>query len=362
MRIAVDGRLVLSSPTGIGRVVQSTLRALTKLDTEDEYSILCRPGALDELADHGRFHRVETDIPQFSPRVFTGLPTLLQGSDLAHFPYFLHPYRLPMPYVVSIFDTIYSYYPRSLSVAKRAVYEIAIRLSIRNARVVITHSESARADIVKFFGAPESKIRVIPLGVEDRFQPYSDSEKAEFRSRHSLPDRFLLYVGNHKPHKNVPSIVDALARIRGDVPHPLVLLDDGSQDCQRTGARIEAAGMSDRAVFLRGFPDSELPLLYNSAELFVFPSLYEGFGLPPLEAMACGTPVITSNASSLPEVVGDAGIMVEPRCVEELAVAMLKVLQAPDLRRDMSIKGLNRVHSFTWEETARQTLNIYQGT
>lgn len=358
-RIAIDARLVLPQPTGIGRVMRNTLRALKDIEADSTYSVLCRPGSLLEFEGDPRFRRVEADIPQYSHRVFTGLPELLRGSDLVHFPYFFHPYRLPMPYVVSIFDTIYSYYPQSLSAIKRAVYEITIRLSIRNASIVITHSESARADIVRFFGAPESKIRVIPLGVEDRFRPYDDCEKAEFRSRHDLPDRFLLYVGNHKPHKNVPSIVDALAQIRSDVPHSLVLLDDGSHDCQCTGAKIESAGMSDRAVFLRGFPDSELPLLYSSAELFVFPSLYEGFGLPPLEAMACGTPVITSNASSLPEVVGDAGIMVDPRSVEELADAMLKVLQTPDLRQDMSIKGLNRVHSFTWEETARQTLNIY---
>ena len=360
MKIAVDGRLALSSPTGIGRVVDNTLKALTALDAGNEYFVLCQPGGLVELAGQSRFHRVETDIAQYSPQVFTRLPELLRGSDLVHFPYFFHPYRLQMPYVVSIFDTIYSYYPQSLSVVKRAIYEITIRLSIRNASIVITHSESARADITKFFGASESKIRVIPLGVEERFRPHEDREKAEFRDRHGLPDRFILYVGNHKPHKNVPSLVDALSRIRNDVSCSLLLLDDGGDDCRCTRAKVEGAGMSDRVVFLRGLPDSELPLLYSSADVFVFPSLYEGFGLPPLEAMACGTPVITSNASSLPEVVGDAGIMVDPHSVEELADAILKLLCDADFRQEMISRGLERAKDFSWQETAGQTLKVYQ--
>lgn len=301
-----------------------------------------------------------TEIAQFSPRVFTRLPELLGGNDLVHFPYFFHPYRLPMPYVVSIFDTVYSYYPESLSAVKRAVYEITMRLSIRNASLVITHSESAKADIVRFFGASESKMRVIPLGVEERFRPLETQETAEFKRRHDLPESFVLYVGNHKPHKNLSSLVDALARIRADVPHSLVLLDDGGDDCRRTRAQVEQADMSDRVVFLRGLPDSELPLLYSWADVFVFPSLYEGFGLPPLEAMACGTPVITSNASSLPEVVGDAGIMVAPRNVEGLADAIRRALTDSDLRQEMTIKGLEQAKKFSWKETARQTLNIYQ--
>lgn len=360
MRIAVDGRLLLPSPTGIGRVVYNTLKALISLDTEHEYSVLCPPGLFAELAGHSRFHRVETEIAQYSPRVFTGLPELLRGSDLVHFPYFFHPYRLPIPYVVSIFDTVYSCYPQSLSAVKRAVYEITMRLSIRNASLVLTHSECARADIISFFRAPASKVRVAPLGVEERFRPHEDREKMEFRCRRGLPDRFILYVGNHKPHKNVPSLVDALSRIRKDVSCSLLLLDDGGDDCRRTRATVEAAGMSDRVVFLRDLPDSELPLLYNSADVFVFPSLYEGFGLPPLEAMACGTPVVTSNASSLPEVVGDAGIMVDPHSVEELADAILKVLRDADIRDRMISKGFERAKDFSWQETARRTLNVYE--
>lgn len=360
MRVAVDARMILSAPTGIGRVVECTLAALAALAAGDDYTLICRPGALSEFADRDHFLRVETDTGQYSPRVFTRLPRMLCGSDLAHFYYFVHPYRLPIPYVVSIFDTVYSVYRNSLSPVQRAVYEATMRMSIRNASLVLTDSDSAKSDIIRYFGAPADKIAPVPLGVDARFSPRCFRDIIDFRRRKALPDQFILYVGNHKPHKNVRSIVDALALVRKDTTCSLVLLDDGGEDCRRTRSRVQETGMTDRVIFLRELPEADLPLMYNAADLFVFPSLYEGFGLPPLEAMACGTPVVTSNTSALPEVVGDAGIMVDPTRVDELADAMLRILRSPDLRCEMSAKGLERARTYTWEETARQTRKAYE--
>lgn len=352
--------MILSAPTGIGRVVECTLAAQAALGVGDDYTLICRPGALSEFADRDHFLRVETETGQYSPRVFTRLPRLLNGSDLAHFYYFVHPYRLPMPYVVSIFDTVYSVYPSSLSPVQRAVYETTIRMSVRCASLILTDSQSAKSDIVRYFGPPEEKVRVIPLGVESRFSLCDVQDIIDCRRRYGLPDQFILYVGNHKPHKNVRTVVDALALVRNDTACSLVLLDDGGEDCRRTRSRVQETGMTDRVIFLRELPEADLPLMYNAADLFVFPSLYEGFGLPPLEAMACGTPVVTSNTSALPEVVGDAGIMVDPTRVDELADAMLRVLRSPDLRSEMTAKGLERARKYTWEETARQTRKAYE--
>ncbi len=362
MRVAVDGRMILRTPTGIGRVTLNILRELAELDQHNQYCVLCRPGALAELAEVGQFHLIDFDVPQYSLSVFTRLPGVLSGErpDLIHFPYFFHPVFVCAPYIVTVFDTVYSHFSRGLSARERIAYQMMMRLSTSRARVVLTCSASAKSDVVKFFRVKESKIQVVPLAAESRFQPLPDTGLAGFKARYALPERYILYIGNHKPHKNVPALVQAFACIRADVAHYLVFLDSEDPHCRRTREEVEAAGIADRALFLPGFPDSDLPLLYNAAELFVFPSFCEGFGLPPLEAMACGTPVITSNASSLPEVVGEAGIMVDPHDVEGLAEAMLKVLGDPELRREMRAKGLAQAKKFSWKETARQTLNLYE--
>lgn len=362
MRITVDGRLVLPEPTGIGRVISCVLQGLAEIDCKNYYSVFCRPGSLSCLADHPRFSRVETRVGQFSPGVFFELPRSLRKErpDLVHFNYFVHPPIRRIPYVVTIFDTVYSHFPQALSRKERLVYRLLMYLSIHGAKMVITDSNSAKSDIVRFFRASESNVCVIPLGVESRFRPYAESEISLFRSRYSLPEHFLLYIGNHKPHKNVPALIDAFKRICSSVPHFLLFLDSSDTYCTRTKNEVQAKGLSDRTIFLKGLPDYYLPMLYCSADLFVFPSLCEGFGLPPLEAMACGTPVVTSNRSSLPEVVGNAGIMVDPCNTDALADAMLRVLRDPDLRNEMLEKGLERASQFTWEKTARQTLAVYE--
>lgn len=362
MRVAIDGRMVLTRPTGIGRVTEHLVRALGRVDSANHYSVLCRPGAMTDLEDIDRFRRVETDVGQYSPRVFTELPRLLsrEKPDLIHFSYFFHPVLMRAPYVVTIFDTVYSYYPGYLSLKKRIAYRAMMRLSISRCQAVLTDSESAKRDVIKFFGVEESRIRVIPLGVESRFRCFDRQQSESFISRYGLPERYILYVGNHKPHKNVPALVKAFARITGEIPHKLVLTGGQDPGCHLTRQEVVTRGIEERVICLTDFPDADLPALYNAADLFVFPSLCEGFGLPPLEAMACGTPVITSNVSSLPEVVGDAGITVDPSNAEVLAGAVLQVLRDPSVGEEMSAKGVERAKTFSWEKTARQTRAVYQ--
>ena len=338
--------------------MENVIRELARIGTGDEFIALCRPEILSDLPPTVR--RIETDIPQYSIRVFTELPRILRREkpDLVHFPYFFHPSLfLGAPYVVTIFDTAYSYFPGSLSRKERLAYQLMMRRSIRKAALVLTDSHSAKRDIIRFFNGDEAKIRVIPLGVEERFRPMDDD--AAFRARLGLPDRYILYMGNHRPHKNLPVLVNAFARIRRDIPHYLVLPWHPDNDCRQTEDAVAEAAIAEQVVFLRDLPDEALPSLYSAAGLFVYPSLYEGFGLPPLEAMASGTPVISSNTSSLPEVVGEAGILLDPHDVEGLAEAILNVLRNPELQQEMREKGIERAKLFTWENTARLTLQAY---
>ncbi len=361
MRIAVDARIVLAEPTGMGRVVHNVLSELVKQDQANDYSILCRSDVFADFGDSSNFKRVIADVPQYSHRVFTQLPRMIgrERPDVVYFPYFFHPVKVSAPYVVGVWDAAFSRFPELLSLKKRAVYETMMRLSMGLAARVITDSESAKREIIKYFGIRESKIEVIHLGVETRFCPADPAVVQRFRLAHGLPEKFILYVGNHKPHKNLPMLVQAFALARNRAPHSLVFLDGPGADCSLTKAAVDAAGVADRTVFVNSVSDADLPLLYNAADLFLFPSLYEGFGLPPLEAMACGTPVITSNACSLPEVVGDAGIMVDPGDVAMLAEQIEAVLNDQTKIKDMSAKGIEQAKHFTWEETAKRTLKVF---
>jgi glycosyltransferase involved in cell wall biosynthesis len=235
---------------------------------------------------------------------------------------------------------------------------------LRRARIVISDSQFTSQTVVEALGLVPEKIRVVPLGVaHEVFHPRPIPDA--FMQRYQLDPRlrYLLYVGSENPRKNLPRLVQAFARVRASLPR-VRLIKLGSPEygpqAESLRTRIQELGLSDAVLFYDHVPDHDLALFYNLAELFCFPSLYEGFGLPPLEAMACGTPVVCSDAASLPEVVGDAAIMIDPYDVEALAAAMQRVLADPDLQADLRQRGLERAASFTWGRTARQTVAVYR--
>ncbi|HUV05756.1 MAG TPA: glycosyltransferase family 1 protein, partial [Armatimonadota bacterium] len=237
------------------------------------------------------------------------------------------------------------------------------RRAVKKADAIIAISESTKRDIVELLGAPEHKIYTTLLGVDPPYRPVSDERKERVAREHGLGHSTILYLGTLEPRKNIPALLAAFSQARKSSPAKdctLVLAGGKGWFFNQTFKLVEDLGLKESVRFTGYVPAEDLPALYSAATVFVYPSLHEGFGLPPLEAMACGTPVITSNASSLPEVVGDAGIMVDPYNVEELAGAILRVLCDPDLRQEMSAKGLERAKKFSWEETARQTLKVYE--
>lgn len=232
--------------------------------------------------------------------------------------------------------------------------------TLKNADKIITVSNSTKNDIINYFQISADKIQVIYEAADKKFKPLEHEDLLPIKKKYSLDFPFILYVGNLSKHKNIPQLIKAFYNIRKlDCNHKLVIAGKKKWKYKEIFDLIDKLDLHDEVIFTGYVSDKDLPALYNLADLFVYPSIYEGFGLPPLEAMACGCPVITSNTSSLPEVVGDAGIMVDPYDVDELSTAIFKVLSNDVVRKDLVIKGLDRVKMFSWEKCAKDTINVY---
>jgi glycosyltransferase involved in cell wall biosynthesis len=284
------------------------------------------------------------------------------GVNLAHAMAFVAPLLAPCPTVVTIYDLSPFHFPEGFRAWNRIYLRSLIPISVRRARRVIAISQCTKADIVQQCGVSPDKIDVVYCGINESFRPIADLQAmAEFRRSRSLSERLILFVGTIEPRKNLVRLVQAYAALRRAVPDtpPLVIAGDKGWLWQPVFAEVAKQGLSDHVLFPGYVDPEELPWWYNAAELLVYPSLYEGFGLPPLEAMACGTPVVTSNASSLTEVVGDAGLMIDPGDVTGLAEAMRQALRDPGLRESMRTKGLARAAPFSWLRAARETVAVY---
>lgn len=261
--------------------------------------------------------------------------------------------------ILTVHDLSFMRDARWFRADRAAYYRTTIRRSVRQADRILVDSEATAIDLSELLNVDSGSIDVIPLGVDARFQPASKEEVRRVRQTYALPDTFCLYLGTLEPRKNIPRIIQAFDRIAGECPHGLVI---GGRDGWKFGAIYDAATASRfrERIYFTGFVDpKDLPALLSAAEIFVWPSLWEGFGLPPLEAMACATPVITSNTSSLPEVVGDAALTVTPEDLDAIADAMRSLLSDSALRDRLREQGLIRAREFTWKRTIELTYASY---
>jgi glycosyltransferase involved in cell wall biosynthesis len=280
--------------------------------------------------------------------------------DLFYSPYYKLPLLSSIPAVNQVLDLMYLVFPpyvRALGIFGRLYYATIGRACALKAIAIITDSEHAKADIIRLWQIRPEKIAVIPLGVADRYTPVTDGDIcARVRERFGLPERYILYLGNFKPHKNVASLVQAFAGVREvSKDYKLVLAGPLDAHGQAIKAQVTETGLAGDVVFTGAIYEDDLPeVILSLAELFVFPSLYEGFGIPPLEAMACGTPVIASNRTAIPEVVGDAGLLVDPLDIEALHGAIVSLLSDEGCRKMYSERGLKRAEGFRGEQTAGQ--------
>ena len=282
-----------------------------------------------------------------------------EGIDLLHTMAFVGPMVSSCPFVTTVHDLSFLFYPQSFRALRRYYLRVFARMSARRAQRVIAVSESTKQDLVETYGISAAKIDVVHNGVDASFQPLPADQVAAFRQQRGLPDRFVLFVGTLEPRKNVVSLIEAYAKLPRERP-PLLLVGGKGWFYDEIFGLVEALALTNEVHFAGFVPAEELPLWYNAADLFVYPSIYEGFGLPPLEAMACGTAVITSTASSLPEVVGKAGKLVDPSDIDALATAMEQVLADRDLREQMQAAGLVQAGGFSWKKSARQTVDSYR--
>jgi len=238
-------------------------------------------------------------------------------------------------------------------------YKFFLKKTLRTADKIITDSVSTKKDLIKYFNVPEQKIKVIYLAASEEFKLLDPQTVNPILNKHGILFPYILYVGGFMMHKNVPVLFKAFYKLKKEgIPHKLVCT--GKVSNKSVYDIVQKLNLQNDVIFLGYVESDDLPALYNGADLFVYPSIYEGFGLPPLEAMACGCPIITSNTSSLPEVVGNAGIMFDPYDIDELANVMCEVLTNYELKKDLIKKGLIRAKMFSWEICAKETMDVYR--
>jgi len=367
MHIGLNAHLLSLAQTyrgaGINWYIYNLLLNLALVDQENQYTVFLS----DRRFPPNSGLTLKTSwLPTTQPLVRIGWEQLVQPFvlwqekiDLLHSLAFVTPLFPPCPSVITIYDLSFIIFPQGFKYLKRLYLTLLTRPSAQKARRIITISESTKRDTVRLLGVSSKKVDVVYCGVDKAFHPLPEREIASFRQKRGLPERIILFVGTIEPRKNVARLVEAYSRLR-DGPVKLVIGGARGWLYEEVFARVEELDLTGDVLFPGYIPPDELPLWYNAAELFVYPSLYEGFGLPPLEAMACGTPVITSNVSSLPEVVGEAGLTVDPMDSEGLAEAMNQVLGDETLRQSMRERGLARAGHFSWAKAARETVGVYQ--
>ncbi len=364
MRIGIDARKL--HDFGIGTYIRNLLRQLARLDRDTDFVLLCRPEDAPGLSALGEnFRPVIETAGNYSLAEQWRIPLALRRErvTLFHAPHYVLPPLVPCRSVVTIHDCIHLMFPQYLPNRFAFGYARAsIASASRRATRVLTVSESSKRDILRFVNLPPEKIDVIYNAYDERFtvEPLEE-DVIRVRDRYQLHDEFVLYAGNVKPHKNLERLIDAfhLVRKRGLDHLKLVMIGDEISKYAALRRAVHQHQLHKYVRFLGYMPEETLAVMYRLAGVFVFPSLYEGFGLPPLEAMVSGTPVVTSNVSSLPEVAGDAAVLVDPYDPASIADGIYKVLTDAHLRRDLRRKGLARASQFSWDESVRRVRAIY---
>jgi glycosyltransferase involved in cell wall biosynthesis len=329
--------------------------------------VLCREADGDLTRELGEnFRPVAERSPNYSIREQLTVPLDLrrEGVDLFHATHYVLPPLTPCRSVVTIHDCIHLRFPQYLPSRLGYAYaRSSLWIAAHRSNRIMTVSEASKRDILRYFHVPESKIDVIYNAIDERFgHPPAVEEVERVRERYQLNDPFVLYAGNIKPHKNIERLIEAFDSLKqhGFEHVKLLIIGDEISKYATLRRAVHRHKLHKHVRFFGFVPDQTLAILYRLAAVFVFPSLYEGFGLPPLEAMASGTPVLASRAASIPEVLGDAGMLLDPESLSQWADAMVKIIKDPVLPARLRIDGLARAALFTWERTARITLDVYR--
>jgi glycosyltransferase involved in cell wall biosynthesis len=370
LHIAIDARRIRDF--GIGTYIRSLVHALAAIDSENRYTLVSGPGEVRTLAGlPENFRAAVYRRNDHAVLDHIGFPLFLRGlsPDLVHIPLNRVPILMIRPYVVTIHDMANLFYEDPPSRARMQLRRYRFRRGLRRANRVIAVSDATRRDVENLMGVPPERVCRVYNAPDPGFlehRPGEPEEQQRIMERYQINYPFLLYAGNIRRHKNVPRLVEAFAVVREQLAANelyrdlrLVIIGDTISQYPAVRQAVIKSRVEHVVRFLGFVPFETLRCFYENAAAFVFPSRYEGFGLPPLEAMACGAPVITSNVSSLPEVVGDAAVLVNPENVFDIARGIRDVLLNDHLRNELIRRGHEQANRFSWERTARQVLEIY---
>ena len=368
MKIAIDATLLTGQLSGVEKAILGLVQNLLATARDDTILLYVSRDFDPNLVQRGAKLRRSWFTNRFKllrigwNQTFLPLCLSMEKVDVFHAPGYVAPLINRCPTILTVYDCIALTHPHLCRRANRMHYRLMLPESARHARRVIVPTEAVKNDLLRTTRVSEANVNVIPLGISPQFRPLDDRECEKVRTAHDLPEKFILFVGNIEPKKNLQTLLKAFFALKAHrkVPHKLVIAGKpawGSAAVMRT---IAAHDLGEDVRLLGYFPENELAALYNLAELFVLPSIVEGFGFPPLEAMACGTPVVASDVPALHETLGDAASLVDPLSLAELKKAMEDVLFDADQQQKQRAAGIERARQYSWLNTAQQTMDVYR--
>jgi glycosyltransferase involved in cell wall biosynthesis len=368
VRFGIDATALPLQRTGVANYIFGLLGGLAAVDRDNAYTVFAKPVHIGQFGiDQANFELVPVDLRARGLRLAweqVGLPRQVRARrlDVLHSPHYTMPIRHASRAVVTFCDMTFLLHPELHQPIKRVYFPAMMRWSAHHADRLITISESTRADLVRLRRIAPERVTAVPLAAGEDYRPVPAAETEEACARHGLrPGHYILYVGVLEPRKNIDRLVTAFGRVAGRIGD-LELVIAGKQGWMydRIFEQVTALGLADRVRFTGYVPQQDLPGLYGGARVFVYPSRYEGFGLPVLEAMRCGVPVVTTNVSSMPEVAGQGALLVDPDDVDGLAGAMLRLIEDPTLAQDLARRGREQAARFSWERCAIETRRVYE--
>lgn len=368
-KVGINARYIQRKITGIEKYIQQSLSALSKTDKSTGYVLfLCKDSPAPQVSFRNNFKKYFTDFPTHSTlarilweQFWLSGEIKKQEISLFHGTSFVLPFFKPCKYLLTIYDLSYIYYPESYTFFNRLYYKLLLKHSINSANRIITISKAAKKEIMSEFNVPDKKIEIIYPGFDDSFGQFNKDAAKEFiRKNYSIASPFFVFVGSLIPRKNLVRVIEAMNKLKSTLPnHKLVVVGKKGWLYDEIFETVNRLKLTDTVIFTSYVQEQDLPFFYNAADALVFASLHEGFGIPLLEAMACGCPVITSNKSSMPEVAGDAALFVNPLDVTDISNAMRKIATDQSIRKELIAKGLQRVKLFSWDTAGEQLSKVY---
>ena len=368
MKIGIDARMYGVSFTGIGRYTSELIENLAKLDNENEYVIFMRKDAFESfIPPNGRFKKVMADFPHYSFGEQIGFLKVINKEklDLMHFTHFNAPIFYNRPYIVTIHDLTLSFFPgkKMTNIFHRFAYHIVIKNVTKKAKQIIAVSENTKKDLIKALKIKPEKISVIYNGVNPKFGDVDPTPRPDLMKKLGLQKPYFLYTGVWRDHKNIVGLIKAFDAFNKDVgsQYNLVITGPHNPTYNEIPNTIRDLKIEDDVHLVGLVAEADLFGLYKNALSYIFPSFYEGFGLPPLEAMQCGTPVAASNVSATPEVCGEGNaLFFDPYNAEDMKNAMKTMATDPSVRQRLVDNGFERVKFFSWDKMTREVLNVYK--